>query len=189
MHRIRRPVRNSRANAKVLGDAEDDRFSSNPMHDVARQRPGNGQHGSVRVEVAPNRRTPAERRGGKLKGEDSIEDVFFAGFVTCGNKARNISAAVQITSTMKSRNYDRPRSAHFETCRYNEIFLLRLALQRHHPSYRYFEIQCSPDLRNSDLTNHPGLTNQFLTSNFFELHKTFGLNEYPGLTNNWLGPQ
>ena len=48
-------------------------------------------------------------------------------------------------------------------------------------------VQCSPDLTNSVLTNHPGLTNLFLTSNIFLLHKNFGFNEYPGLMNSLLG--
>ena len=41
---------------------------------------------------------------------------------------------------------------------------------------------------NSVLTNHPGLMNRFLASNIFLLHKDFGFSEFPGLTNNWLGP-
>ena len=51
------------------------------------------------------------------------------------------------------------------------------------------DLQCSPDLTNSVLTNHPGLTNQFLTSKLFLLHKNFGFNEYPGIANNCLGPE
>ena len=50
-------------------------------------------------------------------------------------------------------------------------------------------VQCSQDLTNSVLTNQPGLTNRFLSSNIFLLNKTFGFNEYPGLTNNCLGPE
>ena len=49
-------------------------------------------------------------------------------------------------------------------------------------------VQCLPDLTNSVLTNRPGSTNQFLTSNIFLLHKIFGFSEFPGLMNNWLGP-
>ena len=52
----------------------------------------------------------------------------------------------------------------------------------------YTYIQCLPDLTNSVLTNHPGLTNRFLASNIFLLHNNFGFREFPGLTNNWLGP-
>ena len=48
-------------------------------------------------------------------------------------------------------------------------------------------VQSSPDLTNSVLTNHPGLTNWFLPQ--ISLHKKFGFNEYPGLMNNWLGPE
>ena len=43
-------------------------------------------------------------------------------------------------------------------------------------------------MNHSVLTNHPGLTNQFLTSKIFLPHKSFGFSEFPGLTNNWLGP-
>ena len=43
-------------------------------------------------------------------------------------------------------------------------------------------------LTNSVLANHLGLTNQFLTSNNFLLHKDFGFSEFPGLTNNCHGP-
>ena len=42
---------------------------------------------------------------------------------------------------------------------------------------------------NSVSTNHPGLTNQLLTSSIFLLHINFGFNEYPGLTNNCLVPE
>ena len=42
---------------------------------------------------------------------------------------------------------------------------------------------------NSVLTNHPGLTNRFWPQKFFLLHKHFGFNEYPGLTNIWPGPE
>ena len=52
-----------------------------------------------------------------------------------------------------------------------------------------FTVQCSPDLTNSVLTNHPDLTNQFWPQKLFLLHKQFGFNEYPGLTNYWLGPE
>ena len=45
-------------------------------------------------------------------------------------------------------------------------------------------LQCLPDLTNSALMNHPGLTNRFLTSNIFLLHKNFGFNVFPGLRNN-----
>ena len=49
-------------------------------------------------------------------------------------------------------------------------------------------LQCLPDLTNSVLTNHPGLTNWFLTSNIFLLHNNFGFSEFPDLTNNSPGP-
>ena len=48
-------------------------------------------------------------------------------------------------------------------------------------------LQCLPDLTNSVIMNHPGLTNWILTSNIFLLHKKSGFSEFAGLTNNWLG--
>ena len=51
------------------------------------------------------------------------------------------------------------------------------------------KLQCSPHLTNSVLTNHPGLTNRFLTSNIFYFIKTSDLTNIRILTNNWLGPE
>ena len=49
-------------------------------------------------------------------------------------------------------------------------------------------VQCLPDLTNSVLTNHPGLTSWFLTAKNFLLHKNFGFSEFRDLTNNSPGP-
>ena len=67
-----------------------------------------------------------------------------------------------------------------------ELFTEVYYINRRSNNKRGLFIQCLPDLTNSVLTNHPGLTNGFLASNIFLLHKNF--SKFPGLTNNWLGP-
>ena len=46
----------------------------------------------------------------------------------------------EVVTTVKSRNYEGPLLRYYEIIRYNETFLLRLSIQRHHPSLPHIEI-------------------------------------------------
>ena len=97
----------------------------------------------------------------------------------------NIISSLILSRKLPSKRYGILNFFHGNGAFHSRRFLLfNFNLNR---SYKFVSdnlIQCLPDLTNSVLTNHPGLWNQFFTSNNFLLHKNFGFSEFPGLTNN-----
>ena len=64
-----------------------------------------------------------------------------------------------------------------------KIFSGKLISQNLSLHLSFSHLQWSPDLTNSVLMNHPGFNKSVSTSKLFLLHKKFGFNKYPGLTN------
>ena len=135
---------------------------------------------------APN----AQKQGGVKPSKD----VYIGGVIIGGASAKGSRMAHWVD--LQKQTSTAHKRTHFLSANFLDWFIRLLSISYHYSAGRLNArpIKCGGFrkysvrriLTNSVLSNHPGLTNRFWPR---LLHKKFGFNEYPGLMNNWLGPE